>query len=163
MNRPRLSYWICWSARRGGTLLRQVLASTGVAGDPTEWFWPPEVEELSRRWGVEKGTTPPRPERAPRYVFDAIDHLVAESVLLDCHWQQLFTEWGVSPLALVFEDFVKDLEGTARTVIDYLGIEEPWELREDRIVSAVQADALSEEWVQRYRAERQQGWENVAW
>ena len=254
MNRPRLSYWVCWSARRGGTLLHQTLASTGVLGDPTEWFWPPEIEVLSRRWGVEgdfttyvdrvfetattpngvfglrlspgmhlrsflrrlrteprwsdpalsdrevvdslfpdlrfiwvtrrdkvrqavswwraaetgiwglkKGAEPPRPERKPRYYFDAIDHLVKIVVLQDCRWQQWFAEWGAAPLTLVYEDFVQDLGGTARAVIEYLGIEDPWELDEDRIVSAVQADGLSEEWVQRYREESQKDWARRAW
>jgi len=254
MIRPRLSYWICWSARRGGTLLHQTLASTGVIGDPTEWFWPPEVEASSRRWGIEgnftayvervfevattpngvfgvrlspgihlsgfleklraeprwadpdltdreiveslfpdlrfiwvtrrdkirqavswwkaaqtgiwglkKGAETPRPEREPRYLYEAIDHLVKVVVFADCRWQEWFAAWGATPLTLVYEDFVQDLEGTAHAVIDYLGVDDPWELDESRIVAAVQADACSEEWVQRYREESQEDWARPAW
>jgi trehalose 2-sulfotransferase len=35
---PRLSYWVCATPRSGSTLLCDVLASTGVAGHPQE-FW----------------------------------------------------------------------------------------------------------------------------
>lgn len=38
--RPRLSYFVCYTARSGSTLLCEALASTGFAGVPDEYFEP---------------------------------------------------------------------------------------------------------------------------
>jgi trehalose 2-sulfotransferase len=67
--RPCSSYFVCGTPRSGSWLLCGLLASTGIAGRPHEWFWH-DAEEASRQaWGVslfadylarvrEAGTTP---------------------------------------------------------------------------------------------------------
>ncbi|MDE3015713.1 MAG: 2OG-Fe(II) oxygenase [Pseudomonadota bacterium] len=54
--RPRLSYIICTSPRSGSWLLADGLESTGVAGNPKEWFSIEETgdneENLAKRWGI---------------------------------------------------------------------------------------------------------------
>ena len=60
-----------WDARAGTSLLCGLLAGTGLAGRPEEYFWRDNEPDLSRRWGVagsgftdylraaiEQGTTP---------------------------------------------------------------------------------------------------------
>lgn len=50
---PDTSYLVCGTPRSGSWLLCGLLASTGVAGRPHEWFWS-ETEEANRRaWSVE--------------------------------------------------------------------------------------------------------------
>jgi len=63
MNRPQRSYTIWFSQRTGSTLLNKALASTGIAGDPSEWlhFMSRDpatfaIEDLERIWA--HGTTP---------------------------------------------------------------------------------------------------------
>lgn len=49
---PHMSYFVCGTPRSGSWLLCGLLASTGVAGRPHEWFWR-ETEEANRRaWAV---------------------------------------------------------------------------------------------------------------
>lgn len=50
--RPRSSYFICGTPRSGSWLLCGLLASTGVAGRPHEWFWQDTEEANRRAWGV---------------------------------------------------------------------------------------------------------------
>jgi LPS sulfotransferase NodH len=49
---PRSSYFICGTPRSGSWLLCGLLASTGVAGRPHEWFWQDTEEANCRAWGV---------------------------------------------------------------------------------------------------------------
>lgn len=50
--RPRSSYFICGTPRSGSWLLSGLLASTGVAGRPHEWFWHDTEEANCRAWRV---------------------------------------------------------------------------------------------------------------
>ncbi len=50
----RSSYFVCGTPRSGTWLLCGLLASTGVAGRPHEWFWR-DTEDVNRRaWGVSR-------------------------------------------------------------------------------------------------------------
>jgi trehalose 2-sulfotransferase len=49
---PRESYFICATPRSGSWYLAGLLASTGVAGRPHEWFWRDTRASLERAWGV---------------------------------------------------------------------------------------------------------------
>jgi LPS sulfotransferase NodH len=66
---PRRSYLICASPRSGSGLLAGILRSSGVAGNPEEYFWRGDNSYWRDRWGVttevdylaaalEAGTTP---------------------------------------------------------------------------------------------------------
>jgi trehalose 2-sulfotransferase len=50
--RARKSYFVCATPRSGSWFLCGLLASTGVAGRPHEWFWRDTQESLQRAWGV---------------------------------------------------------------------------------------------------------------
>ena len=49
---PRTSYFVCGTPRCGSWLLCGLLASTGIAGRPHEWFWQDTEEANRRAWGV---------------------------------------------------------------------------------------------------------------
>ncbi len=50
--RPLHSYWICCSARSGSSLLCQILAATGVAGNPDEYFFWDNMPCQAKPWGM---------------------------------------------------------------------------------------------------------------
>jgi LPS sulfotransferase NodH len=54
--RPRSSYFVCGTPRSGSWLLCGLLASTGVAGRPHEWFWQDTEQSNRRAWGVSSFT-----------------------------------------------------------------------------------------------------------
>lgn len=96
------------------------------------------------------------------YSFDAIDHLYCECSMREAGIQEFFSEGNIAPLTIVYEDFIQEYEKTVRMVLEFLGL--------DTIGVnilpphyAQTADQLSEEWVQRFREERQRGWENKGW
>ena len=96
------------------------------------------------------------------YSFDAINHLLCEATLREAGIQEFFAEAGIVPLTVVYEDFSADYAGTLRRVLDFLDLDAanapipPPPL-------APTADAVNEAWVQRFREERQEGWENRGW
>lgn len=49
---PSSSYFVCDTPRSGSWLLCGLLASTGVAGRPHEWFYPETERTNGREWGV---------------------------------------------------------------------------------------------------------------
>jgi trehalose 2-sulfotransferase len=49
---PAASYLVCGTPRGGTSLLCGLLAGTGLAGRPEEYFWRDDEPEWSRRWGV---------------------------------------------------------------------------------------------------------------
>jgi LPS sulfotransferase NodH len=96
------------------------------------------------------------------YNFSAIDHLVSESILREAALQELFDEAGIIPLTVTYEDMLKDPQATVHNVLGYLRCEDcaipPLATDLQRL-----ADDLSEEWVQRYRGEKQANWQSGGW
>lgn len=90
-------------------------------------------------------------EHAPSLDFDLaqIHQLYCGGLFQEESWQWLFRELAIAPYCVTYEDLVADRESTLRGVLKFLdidadarGIGPPKLLR--------QADALSEEWEQRY-------------
>jgi len=93
------------------------------------------------------------------YDFAAISRLVTESVMREAGIAAFLSEAGIVPLTLVYEDFILDYEGTLRRVLDLLGVEA--DVPPPALLPT--ADAVSEAWVQRFRAETQAGWPHRGW
>jgi LPS sulfotransferase NodH len=89
------------------------------------------------------------------YSYAAIDHLVRQLEEHERHWAIFFSDHGLFPYTVVYEELVADYEGTARGILRHLGIATPPGLGFPNRRMERQADALSEDWVKRYRAERQ--------
>jgi LPS sulfotransferase NodH len=89
-------------------------------------------------------------EGEPGFDFDAIDVFVRTGEAEDAHWQQFFLDHDISPLELVCEELVQDLEGTVRRVLGFLSI--PAENVKMPLPNLRrQADNNSREWEARYR------------
>jgi trehalose 2-sulfotransferase len=93
------------------------------------------------------------PDVSGEYLFDAIRHLVVDAGVRESHIQAFFDGAGIVPLTVVYEDFIADPAPEIRRVLDYLDIPG----REKAVIPPLHyeklADAVSEEWVERFRAE----------
>lgn len=116
----------------------------------------------TQQWHREHGTKPTAKDVSDQYSFEAINTLYIESVMREAGTQEFFTEAGIIPLTIVYEDFVRCYETTVIEILAYLAIPT------DNVSVASPyydqlADEVSEEWVQRFRQERQEGWEHIGW
>jgi LPS sulfotransferase NodH len=96
------------------------------------------------------------------YSFDAINHLYNECSMREAGIQEFFAEGGITPLNIFYEDFVQNYEPTIRTILDYLKLDSASATIAPPALTRL-ADDVSEEWVQRFREERQDGWTNRGW
>ena len=94
---------------------------------------------------------------APTYDFAAIDLLVQRLVLQDSAWQTFFSQAGVRPLTLVYEELSQSPEAAVRQVLDYLKIPLPgdWTLVKTNPGPEKLADGTSEKWVNAYLEQKQ--------
>ena len=76
--------------------------------------------------------------------------------------QEYFVEGNIVPLNIYYEDFVQEYEQTVRRILDYLELDSQSVIISPPSLTKL-ADAVSEEWVQRFRHERQEGWQNRGW
>jgi LPS sulfotransferase NodH len=86
----------------------------------------------------------------PPFDFDGIEAFVRIGEVEDGHWREYFQQHGVSPLELIYEELVRDLEGTVRRVVGFLGI--PAEnVKAPAATLRKQTDDHSRQWEARYR------------
>lgn len=96
------------------------------------------------------------------YNFEAIRHLLLEISLRESKIQAFLEEGNIVPLTLVYEDFIKQYQQTIHQVIAFLGIAQTeYSINEPHYEQL--ADELSDEWVERFRADLQKDWKNVIW
>lgn len=128
---PNLHYiWI----RRRDTLRQAV--SQAKAMQTNLWV----VREDSSRRGTSK----------PEFSFMQIDFLVQEIRAYDAAWQRFFSENGIQPLVIIYEDFVSRYEETVREALKRLGVPGAEMVEVAPVSMKKQADEQSEQWVQRY-------------
>jgi LPS sulfotransferase NodH len=89
-------------------------------------------------------------EGEPGFDFDGIDAFVRSGEVEDAHWRKFFQEHDISPLELIYEELVQDLEGTVRRVLQFLGIASE-NVKVPAPTLRKQADDHSREWEARYR------------
>jgi trehalose 2-sulfotransferase len=109
----------------------------------------------TRRWRAadgdgDDGPTPP----APRYRFDAIDHLVRRFEADERGWGRFFAAHEIEPLTIGYEhDLTFDPDRTVRRALEWVGVAPPagWHATApmDR-----QGDADSDDWVAAYHRDR---------
>jgi LPS sulfotransferase NodH len=92
--------------------------------------------------------------REPVYSFAAIDHLRQMLDTGDGAWGHWFEKAGVEPLEFRYRHIAADPAGCVKRVLEHLGIEAPG-YPEPAAPMERQADATSEEWVDRYVRERE--------
>ncbi|MEO1016084.1 MAG: Stf0 family sulfotransferase [Pseudomonadota bacterium] len=116
----------------------------------------------SGEWHRRHGTPRSAVDLSDGYNFDAINHLFNESVLREAGIQDLFDEAGTAPLMVAYEDLRSDFDGTVRGILNFLDVDAEASAPFDTNLAPT-ADKLSEEWVRRFRREKQAGWRNIGW
>ena len=88
----------------------------------------------------------------PVFHAGAIAHLKARQEAHTAAWRAWFAERGIEPLEIAYESFVRDPEPTIRRVLEHIGVAaEGVEIPHPPMQR--QADARSQEWVDRFREE----------
>lgn len=89
------------------------------------------------------------------YNFHVIDVALRRIVHEECAWAEYFTRAGITPLTVVYEDLVRNYESVVRRLLGDLQISLPsdYVFPAPRIYK--QADAISEDWVERYQRDAQ--------
>ena len=105
-------------------------------------------------WGWEQKQNQ-RPRQEPEYKFEAIDHLVQQIVLREAAMQEYFTDLQVRPLSMVYEDLVANPFTETRRVLKFLELPMPEGFSHKEGRQRRLADDLTEQWVERYRIEKQ--------
>jgi LPS sulfotransferase NodH len=106
--------------------------------------------EQSGTWYVDgNGGDKPSPET---FDADGIGHFIDVIEQHNAAWQAWFSSSGIQPHHVRYEQLDTDMAGTTRDILAYLGLDLP----AGRSIVARhrrQADALTREWMERYRAE----------
>jgi len=113
-------------------------------------------------WHLSSSVQPKPADLSNAYSYDAINHLYNECSMREAGIQEFFTEGNIAPLNIFYEDFVQEYDQTIRTILDYLGLDSRSATIAPPALTKT-ADAVSEEWVRRFREERQNSWTNRGW
>jgi len=116
----------------------------------------------TQEWHRLSGAPAKSVDLSDAYNFDAIHHLYNECSMREAGIQEFFSEGNIVPLTIVYEDFIQEYEKTVRKVLEFLELD-TMSINIYPPALAQTADDLSEEWVQRFREERQMGWINRGW
>ncbi len=115
----------------------------------------------TNQWGLRAGEQAASNEDLT-YNFDALTTLLQEIVFREAGWQAFFEAMHIKPVTVWYEDLVSDYSSTIQNLL--LALEEPdVDIPVPPTTYRKQEDDLSETWVQRFRKEKQEGWQNVGW
>jgi LPS sulfotransferase NodH len=89
--------------------------------------------------------------RDPHYDEELIGRLVATIERAEADWAAWFASHGIAPCEVTYEDLAADPLGTARKVLDYLGLNVPPD-RQLVISHHRQADRLNADWISRFKS-----------
>ncbi|HLJ69544.1 MAG TPA: Stf0 family sulfotransferase [Chloroflexota bacterium] len=89
-------------------------------------------------------------KRPLAFNFPLVEASLRQMVREEAAWAQFFTDSGIVPYTVIYEDLVRDYEATLRGVLDFLDIPLPEGFVFPAPRLRKQADALSEIWVRRY-------------
>jgi trehalose 2-sulfotransferase len=76
--------------------------------------------------------------------------------------QEFFARGRILPLIVTYEDFVSQYEETVFDILRWLGLDVATATVAPPAYEQL-ADAVSENWVQRFRRDKQARWKNRAW
>ena len=116
----------------------------------------------TQEWHRQPGASAKSFDAESGYSFDAIHHLFRECSMREAGIQEFFYEGNIVPLTLVYEDFVQEYDKTVRKLLDFLELDNR-HLEIPAPSLARTSDHITEEWVQRFRAELQDGWTHQGW
>lgn len=99
-------------------------------------------------WKHEGDASAEKPEL--RFCYAAVDHL---KLRIDEHtaaWKQFFSGYGLRPIEIGYEDFIKDYQAATLRLLDQIGVAVPEGFAVERSKMKRQSDSLSEAWVKEY-------------
>jgi LPS sulfotransferase NodH len=156
LNMPYFSDALGAPAERGGLLLAECLDNLLPN---LRYVWVTRRDKVrqavslvraqqSTEW---KAMSAQRPRsNSVEYNFHVIDLALRRMVNEECAWEEYFTQAGITPFSVVYEDLVRKYEPTVRQLLDHLGLGLPPEYVFPGPRLHKQADAISDEWVERY-------------
>ena len=89
------------------------------------------------------------PHAEPTFSFRAINYLVRLLTAHDASWDAYFLGLGHQPLSITYEELAEAHEPVVRRELEHLDVEPPADLRIEQPRLRIQADDLSERWVER--------------
>jgi trehalose 2-sulfotransferase len=101
----------------------------------------------TQAWRQERGEA--SDGREPTFSFRAINYLVRQLTAHDASWDAYFLGLGQQPLKITYEDLAEAHEPVVRRVLRHIGVPAPPDLRVAAPRLTIQADELSERWVER--------------
>jgi LPS sulfotransferase NodH len=116
----------------------------------------------TQEWHRQRGCVGPSVDLADAYSYEAIDHLYCEATMREAGIQEFFSEANIVPLTVIYEDFVQEYETTVRRILDYLELDATSAMIAPPHYART-ADEISEDWVARFREERQRSWQTRGW
>lgn len=102
-------------------------------------------------WSVTGPDIADRPD--PQYDPGSITGLLQRIKDDEMRTRTYFSDNGIEPFTVVYEDFVSRYESTCSELLKYLGVEPPGELRLPIPTLTKQRDSQNEEWIRRYQEE----------
>jgi LPS sulfotransferase NodH len=106
--------------------------------------------DRSRVWEIPRGKRTAGGEPV-EFDFQAIDHCIWLASEYERQWKSHFRRKGLTPLEIVYEEFVVSYDPTLRQVLDYLGVSHANLPRQEERLERM-ADRKSAEWAELYRA-----------
>jgi LPS sulfotransferase NodH len=116
----------------------------------------------SQEWHRLHGVPPQAIDLADRYAPGPIDQLMSESVMREAAIQEFFAQGKIVPFNVVYEDFVSGYEQTVFDILSWLGLESAATTVAPPAYERL-SDAVSEDWVEQFRHDKQAGWKYRAW
>lgn len=101
-------------------------------------------------WNETDGTPPPATQ--PVFDFDEIQRLGHEIESHNGAWRRFFRDHRITPSSVLYEHLIADPEAVAAGIIRSLQIATPEQITFGKRTLRRQSDAISDEWVQRYRS-----------
>lgn len=114
----------------------------------------------TQEWHRQRGKLPKSVDLEDKYSYEAIDHLFAECSMREAAIQEFFDLGVIVPLTIVYEDFILSYEETIKNILNYLELPNSNNVEIASPPLQKLADDVSDNWVQRFRQEKQKGWKN---
>jgi LPS sulfotransferase NodH len=105
---------------------------------------------IADQTGVYNSTWPHPPKREPEFDPWMVDDRHDRILRSESRWERFFSDHGLEPLTLFYEDFTRELEAAILATLDYLEIDRPrgFSLPPPPLVK--QGSGVNDEWVERY-------------
>jgi len=116
----------------------------------------------TQEWHREQGAAGPSVDLTDAYSYEAINHLYCEATMREAGIQEFFSEANIVPLTVIYEDFVQEYERTVKRVLGFLDSDTTSAMIAPPYYART-ADKVSEDWVARFREERQRAWPSRGW